>query len=390
MMRPTGIAVVLLLLAGHAAAQDPVLLTGPVEWTPRLDLRDFGYDNNVFLEPGGRALEDITGTLIPSLLVRLSSTRLDLQSTLSTDLVYFERYVEQRAFNQRYDGRAAFTVSLFQPFVAAEWQSQRDRQSPEVDIRARRGTRTKQVGVGLFSLDRASFTMSMGRTRTEYTSGQVFDGVDLAEQLNRESDTLALSFNFTATPLIAVTATASVLREHYLLVDEKDQENQQVTVGLTFAPDAMLTGRASFGYSRQTVEDPGAIPFQGYTTDVNVSYAMFDATRMTVRYSRATAASIREPYYLQTLYGGELRQAFLGPVDLVARGSRQALDYPGLPSRNVAGHVEFINSYAGGVVVRLSGNSSIDITYEVARRDADDPAQRFDRRRIVTAVALGF
>lgn len=388
MRRPLGIAVVLMVLAGPASAQ--VLITGPVEWTPRLDLRDFGYDNNVFLEPGERTVEDITGTLTPSLSALLSNARLDLQSNVSADLIYFERYVEQRAFNQRYDGRAAFTVSLFQPFVAAEWQSTRDRQSPEVDIRARRATRMTQVGLGLFSLSRASFTMSAARSHTDYSSGQIFDGVDLSEQLNRESDTVALSLNFIATPLISVSATASLMRERYLLVDDKDQESQQVTVGLTFAPDALLTGRASFGYSRQTVEDPGAIPFQGYTTDVNVSYAMFDVTRMTVRYSRATAASVKEPYYLQTLYGGEVRQAFLGPVDLVARGSRQAMDYPGLPSRNVAGHVEFITSYAGGAVFRLSGNSTVDVTYEVARRDADDPAQRFDRRRIVTAVALGF
>lgn len=377
-----------------AAAQEvisaPVFISGPIEWAPRVDLREFGYDDNVFLEDEEAALADLTGTLTPSLGAQIVTPRWELRTAASADLVYFERYVDQRAFNQRYAGRVAFTVSLFQPFVAGDWQDARDRRSPEVDLRARRQASTLTAGLGLFSLSRTSLTLAVSRGSSEYAAGQTVDGIDLARELNRTTETATIGFNFNLTPLTSLTASGSLLRDRYHLVQGKDQENQQVTIGLSFAPDAVIRGHASMGYSRLSVQDPAAIPFTGFTSDVDVAFAFVDTTRVIARYSRATAASINEPYYLQTSYGGEVQQAFLGPTDLVVRASRQKLDYPGIPSRNLPAHLDYVNSVAAGVIVRLSNRSSIDVTYELANRQADDPDQQFERRRIITSVSLGF
>lgn len=397
MMRAVAIVVLALVIAAPAdpaSAQevsgDPVFVTGPVSWSPAVALSEFGFDSNVFLEGSDKALRDITGTLTPSVAALLSSPRIELRSSAAVDLVYFERYVDQRALNQRYSGRAALTVSLFQPFVAGAWDRVRDRQSPEVDVRARRQTHTTTVGLGLFSLSRASLTLALSRGVAEYASGQTFEGAELARELNRDTDSATVGFNFNLTPLTSLTATATLLRDRYLLVRGKDQENQLVSVGISFAPDAVIRGHAGVGYSQLTVEDPNAISYKGFTTDVDIGYSLFDVTRVTARFTRATAASIREPFYVQTLYGGEVQQAFFGPTDLVLRGSRQVLDYPGLPSRDIAGHLDYINSIAAGVLVRLSGSSSIDVTYELARRIAESPDQSFERRRLITSVSLGF
>jgi hypothetical protein len=387
-------AALVVVAATPAGAQEviaePVFISGPVEWAPRVELTEFGYDDNVFLEGKDTALADITGTLRPSLGAQIATPRWELRTLASADLVYFERYVDQRAFNQSYAGRAALTVSLFQPFVAGDWQDVRDRRSPEVDLRARRRTQTTTAGLGLFALSRASLTLAVSNGSAEYAIGQTVDGADLARELNRTTETATVGFNFKLTPLTAIIASGSLLRDRYRLVQGKDQETQHVTVGVSFAPDAVIRGHASVGYSRLTVEDPAAIPFEGITTDVDVAFAFVDSTRVTVRYNRATAASISEPYYLQTSYGGEVQQAFFGPTDLVVRGSRQELDYPGIPSRNLAGHLDYVNSLAAGLIVRLSGNSSIDVIYELANRQAQDPNQRFERRRVITSVSLGF
>lgn len=386
--------VALLASASGAAAQElvgePVFVSGPVAWSPSVTLTEFGYDDNVFLENADTALRDITGTLTPAVAARISSPRLELGGAASVDLVYFERYVDQRAINQSYNGRAAVTVSLFQPFVAGEWERVRDRQSPEVDTRARRQGHTATVGLGLFTLSRASLTLGVSRGLVEYAVGQTFNGASLARELDRNSESATIGFNFNLTPLTSITATGLVMRDRYRRVSGKDQRSESVTVGVAFAPDAVIRGYASVGYSRLTVEDPGAIPFAGITTDVDVSYAVFDTTRVSARFSRATAASIHEPYYLQTLVGGSVQQAFLGPTDLVFRASRQILDYQGLPSRNIEAHLDYVNAMAAGVIVNLSGNSAIDITYELANRDAQDPNQQFERRRLITSVSLGF
>jgi hypothetical protein len=390
-MRRTLAAVAMLLVAaGAASAQDPLFVSGPIEWTPSVTLTEFGYDSNLFLAPKGREVEDITGTLTPAVSATLFTPRLEFTGSAGFDLVYFERYVEQRTFNQRYAGRTAVALSLFKPYVAADWQRVRDRQSPEVDLRARRVARSTTIGLGLFSLSRGSLDVSVGRNDIEYEEGQAFQGAELSQELNRAGDVMTLGFDFALTPLTTLTASASVQRDRYPLVAGKDQENQRVRLGVQFSPDAVLRGHATFGYSRLTVEDENAIPFTGFTTDVDISYSLLGITQFLVRYGRETTASIQEPYYLQTTYGLEVQQAFLGPVELLVRGSRQELTYPGLPSRELLGHTDFMDTYAAGFLVRLSNTSSVNTTYEVRHRESTDENLRFDARRLITTVLLGF
>ncbi len=367
-----------------------MFVTGLIEWSPTLSLRDFGHDSNIFLEPSGRALEDITGTLSPAVRAAIVSPRYELRSSAVFDFVYFQRYAEQRAFNQQYAARAAVTVSLFQPFVAGEWHRARDRQSPEVDLRARRINQVITAGLGLFALSRTSLSLSVSRGEVEFAEGQLFDGVDLATALNRSSETASAGLSFAVTPLTSLKASASVQRDSYSQIAGKDQRSERLSVGVEFAPTAVIRGHATFGYARLTVEDAAAIPFQGFTTDVDVSWSILDVTVVKAVYTRETTASIREPYYLQTLYGLEVRQAFLGPFELLARASRQELNYPGLPGRAVQGHRDHLRAYAAGFAVRLSDTSSLDTTYEVSDRQSTDVNLRFDRRRLITSVSLGF
>ena len=392
MRHPVAVLVLVLALpsAVHGQQGEPVFVSGPIQWSPSVSLVAFGYDSNIFLAPEGRALPDITGTLSPAVSMLVTNPRFELSSSAAIDLVYFERYVEQRAFNQKYAGRAAVTVSLFQPFVAGEWQRLRDRQSPEVDLRARRVNRTTTAGLGLFSLGRTAVTLSVSRSDLAYEAGQTFQSVDLATQLNRTSDVATAGLNIAVTPLTSLTVAATLQRDSYPLSFNKDQQSSRATVGVLFQPDAVIRGHATVGYSRLTVDSDEAIPFQGFTTDVDIRYSILSVTDLLVRYSRETAASIREPYYLQTLYGVEVQQAFLGPFDLLARASRQELNYPGLPARALAGHLDYLQSYAAGFLVRLSETSSLDTTYEISHRESTDVNLRYERRRLITSVSLGF
>jgi hypothetical protein len=380
----------LLMLMAPAAGAQSVFLTGPVEWSPSLTLTDFGYDNNLFLTPKGREVEDITGTLTPAVTGGVITGRLELTSSASVDLVYFERYVEQRALNQRYAGRAAVMLNVFQPFVSAGWERVRDRTSPEVEFRALRLARLTTVGLRVFALSRASLQLSRSHSATEFEQGQVFRDVDLSQQLNRTNETTTLGFTFAVTPLTFFTATASLQRDRYPLIEGKDQQSRRGTVGIQFSPDAVINGRVAIGYSQMTVEDPAAIPFVGLTTDVDVSYMLLSVTRFNVRYGRETTASIQEPYYLQSTVGLEVQQAFLGPVELLLRLNRQILDYPGLPDRNVPAHLDHVDVYGVGFQVRFSDKSTLNTTYELSHRQSTDETLRYNRRRLTTTVSLGF
>jgi hypothetical protein len=382
-------ALMVMSLASAARAQ-AVFVTGPVEWSPSLNLTDFGYDNNLFLTPKGQEVEDITGTLTPSVTAGIETARMALSSAASLDLVYFERYVEQRSINQRYSGRAAVMLSVFQPFIAAEWERVRDRQSPEVEFRAERAARLTTVGLRLFALSRASLQLSQSRSATEFELGQVFRDVELAQQLNRTNEITTLGFTFALTPLTFLTAGGTLQRDRYPLIEGKDQQTRRATVSLQFSPDSVINGRVGVGYAQMAVEDPAAIPFVGLTTDVDVSYSLLSVTRFSVRYSRETTASIQEPYYLQSTFGIEVQQAFVGPVEILLRVNRQLLDYPGLPDRNVPAHVDHVDLYGAGFQVRLSERNMLNTTYEFSHRRSTDETLRYNRRRLTTTVSLGF
>jgi hypothetical protein len=395
-MRVAAVACGLLLFVPViAAAQDgaggaPRFVTGPLNWSPAIKLSEFGFDSNVFVDRPGREVEDIIGTLSPSVGATIDRPTLKFDSTAAVDMVYFERYADQRALNQRYAGRVEVKLTRFQPYGSARWERVRDRQSPEVDLRARRVERETAVGVNVFSLNRTSLRVGVRQGALTYEPGQLFDGIDLAQQLNRTSTAFSGGVQFAATPLTTLTLDVSAQRENYALTPGKNQSGNRVMFAVNFAPDAVIRGSAGVGVSHLDVEDPLAIPFTGLTTNVDLSYTLLGVTRFGGRVNRETTASVQEPYSLQTTFGVDVQQAFLGPVDLVLRLTHQLLEYQGLPARNLPGHTDTLNVYAFGAVVRLSDTASVDTTFELGRRDSTSPELRYDRHRLITSVLLGF
>jgi hypothetical protein len=395
-MRVAAVACGLLLMVPVvAAAQDgagatPRFVTGPINWSPAIKLSEFGFDSNVFVERAGREVEDIIGTLSPSVSATIDRPTLKFDSAASVDMVYFERYADQRTVNQRYAGRAELKLTRFQPYGAGRWARVRDRQSPEVDLRARRVERETTVGVNVFSVNRTSLRVSLQHGGMTYEPGQLFDGIDLAQQLNRTSTTFSGGVQFAATPLTTLTIDVSTQRENYALTPTKNQSGHRVMFAVNFAPDAVIRGSAGVGVSQLDVEDPMAIPYTGLTTNVDLSYTLLGVTRFGGRLNRETTASVQEPYSLQTTVGFDVQQAFVGPVDLVFRLTHQLLEYQGLPARNLPGHTDTLNTYAFGALFRLSDTASVDTTFELGQRESTTPELRYDRQRLITSVLLGF
>jgi hypothetical protein len=395
-MRVAAVACGLLLFVPVvAAAQDgagpaPRFVTGPLNWSPAIRLSEFGFDSNIFVERRGREVEDIIGTLSPSVAATIDRPTLTFNSTATVDMVYFERYADQRALNQRYAARAEVKLTRFQPFGAGRWERVRDRQSPEVDLRARRIEREATVGVNVFSVNRTSLRFSVRHGALAYEDGQLFQGVDLASQLNRSSTAFSGGVQFAATPFTSLTLDVSNQRDDYALAPQKNQSSNRVMFAVNFTPDAVIRGSAAVGVSHLGVEDPMAIPYTGLTTNIDLSYTLLGVTRFGGRVNRETAASVQEPYYLQTTFGADVQQAFFGPVDLVFRLTHQLLEYEGIPVRNMPGHTDTLNIYAFGAVFRLSDTASVDTTFELGRRDSTTPELRYDRQRLITSVLLGF
>jgi hypothetical protein len=382
----------LLLAARPAAAQATggTIITGPIGWTPSLRVTNLGFDTNIYNDPPGREVEDVMGTITPQIDGVFNASRLRVQGSAVHDFVYFDRYESERAINRRYNARGELQLGRVQPNASFGYERVSERQGPEVDIRASRRETSTTVGVSLFVITRGALQLSARHAELRYDELQSFRGQDIAENLDRDVQTGSVGLRFALTPLTAMIVDASLGRERFVVAREKDTESRRASVAFEFSPDAVIRGRATLGYHILEIADPLAVSFEGLTADVDISYLLLGVTRFDGRYSRDTAASIEAPYYLQERVGLEIQQGFIGPFDLLVRGSREYLDYPGIPGKNFDARRDHVDAVAGGMLVRLSDRSSITSVYELSYRRSTLENYRYDRRRLITALLLGF
>lgn len=393
-MRVAAIVAALVLLAPLAArAQDDTpgatFVTGVLRWNPKLQLQDFGYDSNVFSTPVA-PVWDLMARLVPSTDAAVDLTHIKLSGLANANLQYFERYANQRSIGGAANIRAEFPLERFVPALTASYDSVRDIQAFEIDTRQRHQDKGVSAGLSVYLGTRLVASLVGRQDTTAYAGGEVSHGVDLSSALNRRSQSATATLRFGLTPLTSLVANGSYAKDSYIKDDTKDQRTLRGDIGLEFTPDAVINGRVAFGYHDLTVVDPQALPYKGYTASVNLSYLLLSVTRFSGQFSHDTSTSIEAPYYVQTTYGLDVEQQFVGPLSLLARFNRQLADYLAIPERHVDGRTDRLDTYGAGVNIRMSGMTTMTINYELTKRYSNLPDLGYDRQRLTTSVTMGF
>jgi hypothetical protein len=135
-----------------------------------------------------------------------------------------------------------------------------------------------------------------------------------------------------------------------------------------------------------------ALGYDGLTAAVEVGYVLLGRTRLDARVLRETTQSIEaQPYYLGTTYGGEILHNLVGPIDVIGRASRELLEYPGIPERQIENDTLHLTRYGGGLAIRAADRLRFTINYEFAtRRGVNVPLRNYDRTRAYTTITYGF
>src|SRR5206468_3198122 len=112
--------------------------------------------------------------------------------------------------------------------------------------------------------------------------------------------------------------------------------------------------------------------YSGTTAALNLSYVFVSITKVGVSLNRQLQASfdINTPYYLQSGGSLEVGQQLFGPLDIVARGGLQQLDY-----RNRVGAVvtfpdrqDHIRAYGAGLGYHLGKDTRIGFNIDWTER----------------------
>jgi hypothetical protein len=384
-------AIAALAVTSTPASAQARFQTGAFAWTPTLTVRDAGTDTNVFDEPVNPKA-DTVATFAPQIAGKYDNGTWSLELNGGVDFVYFRRYADERSFNRRATGRFDLALSRVHPFAGAGYLNTRERQNAEIDLRARRSERDFLFGTRIETFSRTSFEVFARRADLTFEQGEVFRGEDLAQRLNRESTSAGGRALVQLTPLTTFVVESDLVRDRFVYRPTQDTDNTRVSVGFEFDPDAVIRGRARLGYRDMRPLGGEALGYEGLTASVDLSYVLLARTRFDARINRDATYSFEEqPYYVWTAYGGEVLHNVAGPLDLIGRYTRETLDYPGIPERNVAAHLDYVRRYGGGIAVRVATRLTISLNYEYAERDSgESPELSFNRRRVFTTVVYGF
>src|SRR4051794_16718734 len=106
---------------------------GPLYVTPKIALREFGVDSNVF-NTAGEPQSDFTATLVPMADIWVPvARRALLQTTVATDLVWYADFDSERSIDPNIASRAELYLGRITLFAEGGYLNTRQRLNYEVD-----------------------------------------------------------------------------------------------------------------------------------------------------------------------------------------------------------------------------------------------------------------
>lgn len=392
----------LIMVAGAAAtalAQLPPpppsdlqsLELGPMSLTPRLEIREIGFDDNVFNDPANPQ-EDFTATIIPRVngLVRIGWTRLTFASAI--DLVYFRTFTSERAVNRTVEGRFEIGEGVLRPFVIGSLTDTHERLNAEIDARAGRRQHAYGGGLLLVITDRTTVVASARRSTLDFDDDAIYRTVDLSETMNSRTDLFEGGLRIALTPLTTWDVTGALEYERFDRAPRRDADSVRITTGLEFHPSALIAGRAMVGYKAFTPADAALTEYKGLVALVGLVYSL-GSTRVQGELEREVHYSFEEerPYYLTTHARLIATQQIAGPVDVQGTAGRSMLSYRAFGTGPDVSRRDRVVVYGGGMGFRLADTARFGLNVEWSRRRSDEqPDRRYDRRRFYASLTYGF
>lgn len=387
------------ILAGPALAaaqesEDPAdsawFRIGPVHLTPSLSIRDVGVDNNVFNDSDD-PVKDFSATINPEVRggMRLGPAR--ITAGTSVGFVYYSRYKNQESVNTLHEAEIEVPLNRLRPFAGFELVRTRARPGFEIDARARRSEPAFRGGAEIRVSGTTSVRITARRTRTEFDEGELFLGRDLAETLNRQTNSAAASLHFSLTPLTSLVIASEAERTRFDANPARDSNGLRLSSGFEFAPDALLHGSAFVGYRSLDGIGGGLPPFSGISTAVGLGYVFRGSMRIDGRFDRDVGYSFEDvaPYYLATGGSITVTQQVVGPVDVTGTLTRQSLKYRALDPASSANRVDVVHTLAGGGGYRVGESTRVGLNVEYTERTSNTVLRRaYDRLRIFATLTV--
>ncbi len=365
---------------------------GPLFLNPTLNLSNAGRDTNVFNAPTNPQ-EDFTVTITPAADIWLRFGPTWLQSNVHEDLVWFQKFANERSANNSYS--AKWTVPLNRVTATPQWAYTNTRERPgfEIDARAEHTEMTYGGTLDYRLLTKTYVGVEAHRTETTFAEGTMFLGADLSTELNRTVTIGTLNIRHDLTPLTSINLSGSVEQDRFEFDPLRNADSRGIAATVRFDPAALIKGSATIGYRDFKPASPDVPAYEGSTLGVDLTYVLLGVTRFAFNATRDVQYSfdVNQPYYLLTGGGGSIGQQIFGPIDVVVRGALRRLEYRdrlGAPVA-VANREDRVVTYGGGVGYHLGRETRIALNVDHSRRESEVSTRQYMGWTYGVAVTYG-
>ncbi|HOG27859.1 MAG TPA: outer membrane beta-barrel protein [Vicinamibacterales bacterium] len=364
---------------------------GPLAVTPRVELRNLGWDSNVFNEEADPK-RDFTATLAAPIDWWLRFGRGRIHGVNTLESVYFGKYVSQRGFNQRHDLTLFFPLNRVQPYAGGTYLSTHDR--PDFEINARIRHREAAVTGGAVVRLASRLAVDLGARQTTYRYDEDDDfGAVYSSLFDRRRASYGAQFRYRLTPLTTLTLLADSVHERYRQTRERNHDGFRLLPGVELGRHALVTGRAQVGYRRLNSTSAEMPDFSGLVADAELSYVFGGSLRAALGFSRDILFSywVDQPFYIQSGFNASLTRQVSGPWDVQARLARYSLDYQQAARAGLgaaAPRVDRYNSWGGGIGYRVGRDIRVGFNLDSVRRDS--VVENLDYRGVRGGMAVTY
>jgi hypothetical protein len=369
---------------------------GGVYLTPTVQIKEFGLDSNVF-NAAGEGASDFTATFSPGADIAVPFARRALiTGHADTDLVYYQKYANQRSVNPNVSLRATGFFHRLSVFTEGTYLNTHQRVNQEIDARARRTDEGLQAGFDLRLLPKLSATMSGRIGRLDYAGDQFFRDVNLRESLAEDSRSVAVAIRYRATPLTTLVIRGDAGQERFLFATVKDTDSYRVMPGVELKPRALISGSAYVGFRRFQPLNPLVPEYRGAVAAASLRYLLQSATAFTLTIDRDVQYSFQElnPYYIGTGVGVGVRRQLAGSFDATAGVQRFQYAYQDLltsPVHLETPRVDITRNYSGDVGYRFGRKGRLGVGLSYWIRDSNRATEvAYSGLRFGSTVTYGF
>lgn len=283
---------------------------GPFRLAPLLQIRDIGYDDNVYgVREQDLPVSDYTATISPRFNVYLLFRNWLIFSFLENpEYVYYFKVKGERSFNNTYS--PALKLLVFHRFVLSgnyHHRRARVRATSEFDVRADEENQGYGGSIFFETPRRTSLGLSAAVNRYRYEDDRLpGEVIYLSRALNREEKELTLEVYYRVFSRSYFFVNAGYTDYKFEFIESlwKDSYSYQVSSGIRFPLLGRARGIVSLGYKRFLPRHRELKSFSGLIGNTSLDLRI-NRFGFRLRYSRDSTFSytVENIFFIENIYG---------------------------------------------------------------------------------------